>query len=376
MLCRIGLILLLLTAGCVRADVTFHSPATGGDVNGRLLTPDNARGSLPTVVYLTNLSIPRLGREKDETILRDLSASGQLVLVLDYAKHPNAVSPKLNADVLAIREAIVKKTLIGDQKVNTDKLYILAEGFRLKRDIEFARDGDRVLAMDLFYPADPAKPVPVLAEITCDNANRMGAASLIFCRDTLVEGAQFAGFAAAMLDHPVKAPYKGIDDPMPECRDRMNAAIAKLREQGYSKVGVIGFSRGGPFAAILAATHTVDAALVHGNRYDYLSLQDNDPMLARFTKAWGDPKTNADRWASHGAIPLITSKSSPMFLNTSDTESPEYRHGLALLDKALTANSVPHIYQVDADGRGHRMTQDPKTLADIYSFFGKHLRQE
>jgi dienelactone hydrolase len=283
------------------------------------------------------------------------------------------MSPKLNADILAIREAITKKALLGDQKVDLNHLYIVAEGFRLKRDVEFARDGDRVLAMDLFYPADPAKPVAVIGEITCDNANRMGAGSMVFCRDSLIEGAQCAGFAAAMIDHPVRPPYKGIDDPMPESRDRAEAAVAKLREQGFGKVGVIGFSRGAPFAAMLAADRTADAALVHGNRFDYLALESDDPMLARFTKAWGDPKTNADRWASHGTIPLLTKQSSPMFLNTSDAESKEYRHGLEQLDQSLTKLGVEHAYQVDNDGRGHRMTQDPKTLDAIYSFFHKHL---
>jgi dienelactone hydrolase len=374
MLHRLWLILLLAVPAT--ADITWHSPATGGDVAGRVIAPAKTDGLLPTVVYLTNLSIPRVGREKDETILADLTAGGHLVLVLDYAKHVHAISPKLNADVLAIREAVVKKTLLGNQKVDPNRLYILAEGFRLKRDIAFARDGDRVLAMDLFYPADPAKPVPVLVEITCDNVNRMGADSLIFCRDTLLEGAQFAGFAAAMLDHPVRPPYKGLDDPMPESLDRCKAAVAKLRDMGYAKVGAIGFSRGGPFAAMLAAGSTVDAALVHGNRYDYLHLTPDDPMLPRFVKAWGDPKTNADRWAIHGAVPMVNPNSAPMYLNTSDTESPEYRHGLTLLANAVfDRGSIKSISQIDNDGRGHRVTEDPETLSNIYRFFHANLDQ-
>jgi hypothetical protein len=112
---------------------------------------------------------------------------------------------------------------------------------------------------------------------------------------------------------------------------------------------------------------------VHGNRFDYLALESDDPMLARFTKAWGDPKTSADRWAGHSAIPLLSKQSSPMFLNTSDAESKEYRYGLHQLEQALTRLGVEHVYQVDNDGRGHRMSQDPKTLDAIYAFFHKHL---
>ena len=47
------------------------------------------------------------------------------------------------------------------------------------------------------------------------------------------------------------------------------------------------------------------------------------PMLKRFEKAWGRRDANAERWASHGAAKYLTKDAAPMFLNTSDTESPE-----------------------------------------------------
>jgi len=163
-----------------------------------------------------------------------------------------------------------------DQKADLDHLYILCEGFRLKRDVEFARDGSRVLAMDIAYPSKPSRPVPMLMEITCDNQNRMGNSSLLFCHDTLLEGAQAAGFATAMVDHPVAPPYKGIDDPVVECVDRMNRAVFAMRLSSREintseKIGAIGFSRGGPFAAILAARHDVDRACSHA-RHDERAL--------------------------------------------------------------------------------------------------------
>jgi hypothetical protein len=262
---------------------------------------------------------------------------------------------------------------------NPDRLFILPEGYHLKQNVEFARDGDRVLAMDILYPSNPRKPVPVLMEITCDNVNRMGNGSLLYCRDTLLEGGALAGFAVAMVDHPVRPPYKGIDDPMPQSLDRMKAAVAKLRELSKElgtseKIGAIGFSRGGPFAAMLAGQGDVQAALVHGNRYDYLDLLDTDPMLARFEKAWGKRDANRDRWAMHGASHYLTQRAAPMFLNTSDTESPEYRHGLERFAALLKERNIEHVYQVDRDGRGHRVTIDPATLQKIYDFFKKHLQ--
>ncbi|WP_428937137.1 hypothetical protein [Fontivita pretiosa] len=371
--------------------LNWTSRATEQDLIGSVHTPADASSPVAVVVYLKNLSIPRLGTEPDASIIADLVESGHLVLVLDYANHSMARCPALNADLLKLRENIAGKdrTLLAGYNIDVNRLFILMEGFRLRRDVEFARDGDRVLGMDIIYPSRPARRVPVLMEITCDNVNRMGAYSLLYCRDTLLEGAQAAGFAAAMVDHPVRPPYKGLDDPMPQCIERMEAAVRTLRvmsdELGLSgRIGAIGFSRGGPFAAILACRGQVDAALVHGNRYDYLDLLAEDPMLTRFEKAWGPRQQNSLTWAMHGAVHYLPAdpkdpavkRVAPMFLNTSNTESAEYRDGLAKLARRLRQLGIEHVYREDADGRGHRVSTDPQTLAEIYAFFHKHLASE
>jgi acetyl esterase/lipase len=198
-----------------------------------------------------------------------------------------------------------------------------------------------------------------------------------------------------MVDHPVAPPYKGLDDPMPQCIHRMKGAVRTLRalspDIGCSgKIGAIGFSRGGPMAALLAVTgdradlegdgphrdvsSRIQAAMIHGNRYDYLRLRADDPMLARFEKAWGKREGNEARWAEHGAAHYLMRDAAPMFLNTSDTESPEFRDGLAQFAKRLEDLGIEHIYQLDTDGRGHRVSTDPKTLAAAYAFFAKHLK--
>jgi hypothetical protein len=374
--------MLLASSFALAAPVQWESATTGTTLTGEVIEPaGSSNAPLPTVVYLKNLSIPRLGQEPDEPILADLSKSGHLVLVLDYAHHAKAVSPDVNADVLKLRHDITdakQKSLLADRKIDPAHLFILIEGFRLKRDLEFARDGQRVLAMDVMYPSKPTKSVPALMEITCDNKDRMGSASLLFCHDTLLEGGEAAGFAVAMVDHPVPPPYKGLDDPMPQCVERMKAAAKVLRELSPQigtgeTIGAIGFSRGAPFAAILAGQGDVQAALVHGNRFDYLELLPTDPMIPRFEKAWGKREENRDRWAAHSAATYLTKNAAPMYLNTSDTESPEYRDGLMKFHKLLAGRSIPHEFETDLDGRGHRVSTDPKRLAAIYAFFHKHL---
>jgi dienelactone hydrolase len=320
-------------------------------------------------------------------------------LVLDYGKNAKAAGPGLAADVLKVRRDIADHKLLADYKVDANRLFILPEGFRLFRDVEFARDGDRVLSMDIMYPAHAARPVPALMEITCDNANRMGNGSLVFCHDAFLEGGMLAGFAVAMIDHPVRPPYKGLDDPMPQLVHRLKAAVRTLRARGESlgmsgRIGVMGFSRGSNMAALLAMTggrddlegaagdgganagvsSRVQAAMVHGARFDYTRLREDDPMLARYAKAWGRRDANAERWNAHGALHYFNPKDcAPMFLNTSDAESPEFRDGLKVLAERLKAAGVECIYSEDADGRGHRVSTDPKTLATAYAFFAKHL---
>ena len=411
----IAVALLAPVSRTLAADVQWESAATGTTIEGEIRKPPATtdQKTTPTVIYLKNLSVPRIGQEADDAILADLTETGHLVLVLDYARHAKAISPDLNADVLKLRRDIAdakSKSLLTDHLVDVDRLFIVPEGFRLKRDLEFARDGERVLAMDVIYPSKPKQPVPALMEITCDNVNRMGAGSLLYCHDTLLEGGAVAGFAVAMIDHPVRPPYKGIDDPMPQLIHRLKAAVRTLRAGGNEfgmngKIGVIGFSRGGPMAGFLAATgarkdlegdgspddqssggslegsprphqgvsSAVQAAVVHGNRYDYLAIGPDDPMYTRFERAWGPRDENRERWATHGVVHYLTREAAPMFLNTSDTESPEFREGLATLASRLKALGVQHVHQVDRDGRGHQVSTDPATLRAVYAFLHAHL---
>jgi hypothetical protein len=382
------------------ADIRFNSPAIGGVVDGKVLLPTKpapgSDGRIPAVVYLTNLAIPRLGQEPNDSIIHSLLDAGDLVLVLDYAKNPKAVCPALNADFLQLRQEIggKKKTLLAEYNVDANHLFILAEGFRLMRDVEFARDHSRVLAMDIQYPSLPVHPVPTLMEITCDNTNRMSCFSLLFCHDALTDTGMTAGFAVAMIDHPVPPPYKGIDDPEPQLIYRLKAAVRTLRWTGRQlgfngQIGAIGFSRGGPMAALLAVTGNrtdlegpgihldvssrIQAALIHGCRYDYANLDSDDPMLKRFEKAWGSRDQNPTFWDQHGAAWYLTRDAAPMVLDTSDAESKEYRDQLALFDQELTRAGIEHHYQLDVDGRGHHVTTDPKTLSAIYAFFHQHL---
>lgn len=300
-----------------------------------------------------------------------------LVIEVDFPDRAKLRRSSLAPDILKLRHDLTTKdrTFLKDIPVDPARIFIMPNGYGLKRDIVLDEQEGRTVSADLMYPYHGAF-TPLLVEITCDNANRMGSGSLIYCHDTLLEIGMLHGFAVAMVDHPVKPPYKGIDD-LPKNRETLIKAIGTLREeakqvngQGH-KIGLMGFSRGATAVVSVAGDRElVQAALVHGNRFDYTRLLPEDKMLARFEKAWGQM---GEKWVAQSAMHYLTKNSAPMFLNTSDTESPEYRLGLKQLDEKLTELGVEHVYVVDKDGRGHRVTTDPERLEQIMAFFRKHL---
>lgn len=376
---------LLAMVGCASAqsEMRWQSDALGREVSIRVSLPKGATtrpASVPGVVVLRNLGASPMPRAAFE---------GAAVIDIDYQRDPNASVDALTKDLLKFRADLKQKTLTLDPSIDINRLWILPEGYGLLRDVTFYQTDQNAWQLDIAYPLSPKAPVTTLMEITCDNANRMGNFSLVFCRDTLVEGALLRGFAAAMIDHPVPAPYKGLDDPMPDLIYRLKSAVRTIRAQSDSlnldgRIAAMGFSRGGPMAAFLAVTNgraefevggehlgtssDIQAALVHGNRYDYSTLAEDDPMLARFEKAWGPKRENETRWLAHGAIYYLRESAAPMFLNTSDAESAEYRRGLQRLHEVLLEKGIEHVCQVDTDGRGHQVSTDSSTLSRVYQF--------
>jgi len=110
--------ILLFASSLAAAEVRWQSATTGTELRGELRQPTTKpSGAVATVVYLKNLSLPRIGQESDDVILGEFAKQGMLVLVLDYAKDAKAVSPALNADLLKLRMDIAdskKKNFLRD----------------------------------------------------------------------------------------------------------------------------------------------------------------------------------------------------------------------------------------------------------------------
>jgi hypothetical protein len=397
---RIGIlaiIALLLIVAQAKGQVMKHiweSAITGGELSYEVMVPKDAgEAARPVIIYLKNLAAERIGQEKDEAIIADFLANGQMVVVLDYAKHPKAMAPYLGRDIYKIRSDIHGKKLLGDYSTDKAHVFVVAEGCRLMRDVEFCRDGERVLGMDIIYPSRPKHPVGAVLEFSCDNKDRMGMYSLVFCSDTILEAGASEGFAVAMADHPVAPPYKGLD-PMPDCGYKLKAAVRTMRGLGpklglNGKIGVAGFSRGSGMALLLAATNgrtkfdgkgentgissDIQAAVVMSGRFTYLDLLADDKMIPRYEQAWGPRRDTEEIWRRAGAMSYVTKDVAPLFLTINRTEAPDALHQMEVLRKKLDELGVKYQWMLEVEGRGHKVPLDEKILEGMYAFLKEYL---
>lgn len=368
----------------MESDLAWQSVATGVAIKFRLLQPsprELPENPQPLIVYLANLAAPRAGTETDAAILQDFRNEGFLVATLDYEQHPRSRWPHLNRDIVELRAQLHARKFPHGVEVDQARIYVVPSGHRLLRDVVYYEDGARRLAMDVIYPAKPRTPVGVALEFSCDNTDRMGNFSLQFCTDSLLEGAASAGFAVAMADHPVAAPYKGLD-PMPDSQRKVHAATRTLRSLSprlglNGRVVTIGFSRGSGMALLAATTGTaqerVDGAVVLSGRFSYLDLLPDDPMIPRYARAWGPRDAHEETWRTHGAIDHLTKPTVPLFLSINATESPHALHQMKVLRERLAELNSPFQYFPESTPRGHRMPIDADVLVPLLAYLNRRL---
>jgi hypothetical protein len=348
---------------------------------------------LPVIFYLKHLAAARVGTEGDDGILADFRAAGYLVATVDFANHPDARVPLLNSDLGKLRDDLRNKKILGEFRLDEAHIFIVPEGCRLERDVEYFRDGARVLAMDIIYPSRPKQPVGSLIEFSCDNQNRFGNTSLSICSDTILDAFATEGFAVAMADHPVAAPYKGLD-PMPECARKIKAAVSTLRGEGPAlglngRIVPIGFSRGSGMALMLATTEemaefdgfgshpgvssSVQGAVVMSGRFTYLDLLPEDKMLPRYVNAWGGRDANLEVWKGHGALDYLKKATVPLFLTINCTEGVEALHQMEVLQKRLSAVDSKFIFKKEEEPCGHKVPLNPEILTTMRDYLKARL---
>lgn len=173
------------------------------------------------IIYLKNLPGKRTGREPDESIIGDYLAQGFTVLTIDYENSPLAVSPGLEQEIhgflnpreqhQAARRPDTRFFEGLPQSVRPSRVYILPPGYRVAHQVPYfdilrhgphgieeyllarwneqivpvnegfseadtfsdmrMRNGDPVdslYVMDVIYPSQAERPVPVLIRFATD----------------------------------------------------------------------------------------------------------------------------------------------------------------------------------------------------------------
>jgi acetyl esterase/lipase len=378
----------------------WSSLVAGGPLELTLLEPTWTEGDTPVsvVFYLKNLAAPRIGTESDEVLIAESRAAGSLVVVVDYAGHPQARVPWINRDLGKLRDDLRAKEILGTRAIDGAHVFIVPSGCRLWRDVIFYEDHARVLAMDIIAPANPKQPLGALIQFSCDNQNRMGNDSLSICSDTILAGAATDGLAVAMADHPVAAPYKGLD-AMPESAWKIKAAVRALRAQSdklnlNGRIVSVGFSRGSGMALMLLSTEgrsefegrgrpeyfressSVQGAVVMSGRFSYLNLRPDDPMLSRYTQAWGARYAHADNWMGKGALDFLKLPGAPLFLTINVSESLDARHQMDILQQRLSGLGNEYRFVLDEEARGHKVTLSSAVLASMHDYINLRIRPQ
>jgi dienelactone hydrolase len=292
----IGLFLLALSAFSQAATGNWVSTVTGGNIGYTTTDPTSPTkdytGKNLTVVYLENLGIRKIGRNSNATDVAWLLSQGYRVIELDYGNNVNAVSPTINADIIAINKAIYAGSFCGLTNCSLYKSYILFEGYRIARDISYFKDDPTVynvdthytvgdsLHMDIIYPANASVIVPVVLSFSYSNSypnydgnllkltdvykdQRLNLGNtLAGFNDSFLEGAPANGIAWAIADHPKYCAWGngkpvnatnnkayGSYETNPDAAQKVKSAVRTLRALGSGlglsgKIGIYGFSRG------------------------------------------------------------------------------------------------------------------------------------
>ncbi len=120
---------------------TSWSDTNGYDhpVNIMIHNDISAAKQVPVAVYITNMDVPRIGTDGNQTLLEDLLAQKMLVIVLD-ASNISTESPDFEKTIHEFYTGL--KNLIADATENAvsgqmNHIYFIPEGYRLQRDLSF-----------------------------------------------------------------------------------------------------------------------------------------------------------------------------------------------------------------------------------------------
>ncbi|MFB6319554.1 T9SS type A sorting domain-containing protein [Saccharicrinis sp. FJH54] len=402
------MLIMVLSFSAKAATGTWNSSVTGGSINYLTTNSENQAvdlaGKKMTVVYLENLGFDKIGQNTNAEDVAWLLSQGYQVIELDYAGSADAISPKINNDIIAINDEINNGSFCGLNDCSTTRSYILFEGYRIARDVSYFKNDPKVynwptsngpldsLYMDIVYPANADVKVPVVLSFSYSNSYYEKSTNnkrhfrlflgytLAMFDDSFLEGAPAKGIAWAIADHPKYCdwgkgkPIEGDDkdyggyEVNPDAAQKVKSAVRTLRVAGDTlglsgKIGIYGFSRGSDAGSMAIGDKTVEefenagnhigvsddvqAAALGSGVFDFTqifnSLDDGDGNLeSKCPKVWGPLDSNRALWESMGSANLVqTSATSPVMFFYNTGDAHYYQDQIQHLKEKLESLDVP-----------------------------------
>lgn len=272
----------------------------------------------------------------------------------------------------------------------------LSEAVSVYRDVEFARYGERGLALDLYVPRTATGPVPCIVVIAGggfrpQQQQRFGETARAFAE---------AGFAAASIS------YRGRpDNPFPAAVHDAKAAVRFVRARATdfgidpARIGAFGQSAGGHLAAMLAVTDekelegegghgdtssAVQAAVAFAGVFDFIerfretNTAENKPEKRQTNGEWiGEPYSpESPRWRLASPFHHVTPGDAPMLLvHCKDDQTVAWTQSQRMFDAIEAVVPACRLLLFDEGGHGIRSSAKVKDRAwnDTLEFFRETL---
>ena len=174
----------------------FKSPTLGTTLETKAFVPSGTKNdaSLSIAVYAYNGRWNTPGAPTPERMREYLLDLGLGVVMLDYGKHQKAVMPELWRDGQALMNKKFFWACNRAMSIKTQELFVVPEGFRLRKDVHFFTSPDNDLQVNawLLHPIQSPRPFPLAIRY-----NKSGEWA-----GSMLAGTEFRGFARAWIGHP------------------------------------------------------------------------------------------------------------------------------------------------------------------------------
>jgi len=354
---------------------SWDSPLLGKPISCEVYSPPDSSSKKPSVVYLKNLPSPRVGGTADETLISSFLEEGMLVFVADYEHAPKAVAPELLPELDKWYGFLYETTTYP---VDKDWIYIVPEGYTIDRKVHICEFKGRPVGMDVIYPSDPAKPVPLVLQVTSTKER----GKWINQRAYYIYGLLTTGYAGAIMDWNGTGPGAAPGgDVFPEKRA---ARLLRARAGDWNlsgRLGVTGHSKGSGRAGKAAFINEGDWEADRGpyaeksDRFQValLSAGQHAPEFLIEDGFHKPVRQSTEELTRVSTLTYVTPDDPPVFLSVGELDR-EFRVK-QMKRLAARCEEVGVTYRLLIQkGMDHMYNPDPKVIGEIFSFFDKYLK--